>query len=141
MFIKIFSPGNLKKLLLKTTLVGLVITISITGFGQSGNSCSTTALPSFRFPSNSLNLTADAKALLATIAELMKSKPTCSITITSFSSISKSGQAICNKRLDGVKRYLSETGGILGSRIMTDCLVIGGGKVGNVNTVDVRWDY
>ena len=65
----------------------------------------------------------DTKMLLATIAEKMKARPTCSITLTGYPETSKASQAVCQKRLDAVKRYLTETGGILGNRIMTNCQV------------------
>ena len=65
----------------------------------------------------------DTKKLLDAIAEKMKARPTCSITLTGYPETSKASQAVCQKRLDAIKRYLTETGGILGSRIMTNCMV------------------
>ena len=82
-------------------------------------------------------LSNDNKAMLATIAEKLKSRPTCNITLTGYPETSKASQSVCQKRLEAMKRYLVETGGISTDRISTNCVVI---KEHNTskNTVDVK---
>jgi hypothetical protein len=89
--------------------------------------------PSLNF--KGLVLSADNKAMLATIAAKMKDNPTCNITITGYPETSKASQAVCQKRLDAVKSYLNQTEGISSDRITTNCEV---NKGGDKNTVDVK---
>ncbi len=58
----------------------------------------------------------------------------CGVIVTGYGSASKSGQALCNKRVFALKTYLIEKQGISADRIDTDCEVGGG----DVNTVDIR---
>jgi hypothetical protein len=80
-------------------------------------------------------LTADNKAMLASIATKMKAGPTCAITITGYPATDKRAQAACQKRLDMIKKYLTETEGISSDRITTNCEV---GTDKDANTVDVN---
>ena len=82
-------------------------------------------------------LSEDNKAMLATIAAKMKERPDCKIVLTGYPETSKASQSVCQKRLEELKRYLTETGGITGDRISTNCQVI---KDNNTvkNTVDVK---
>jgi hypothetical protein len=53
--------------------------------------------------------------------------------ITGYPAASKASQASCNKRLQTIQSYLTETEGISADRIQTNCQVGGG----DVNTVDL----
>lgn len=90
--------------------------------------------PSLSFKGNSLTLTADNKAMLATVASKLKANPTCTITVNGYPEASKASQANCQKRLDAIKIYLIEKEGISADRITTNCEVGGGDK----NTIDVK---
>jgi outer membrane protein OmpA-like peptidoglycan-associated protein len=90
-------------------------------------------LPSISFRANRTSLTSDAKAMLASVASQMKSSANCNIVITGYPAASKASQANCNKRLQAIQSYLTETEGISADRIQTNCQVGGG----DVNTVDI----
>jgi len=90
--------------------------------------------PSLSFKGNALTLSADNKAMLATVASKMKANPNCSININGYPEASKASQANCQKRLDAIKIYLIEKEGISADRITTNCEVGGGDK----NTIDVK---
>jgi opacity protein-like surface antigen/outer membrane protein OmpA-like peptidoglycan-associated protein len=90
-------------------------------------------LPSISFRANRTSLTSDAKAMLASVASQMKSSANCKIVITGYPAASKASQANCNKRLQAIQSYLTETEGISADRIQTNCQVGGG----DVNTVDI----
>ena len=90
--------------------------------------------PSLSFKGNAVNLSADNKAMLATVAQKLKANPACMITINGYPEASKASQANCQKRLDAIKIYLVEKEGISADRITTNCEVGGGDK----NTVDVK---
>jgi hypothetical protein len=91
--------------------------------------------PSLSFKGNSVVLSADAKAMLASVASKMKNSPDCSVTVNGYSGTSKAEQAVCNKRLDAIKMYLVEKEGISGDRISVNCDVSG---TGDKNTVDIK---
>lgn len=93
-----------------------------------------TDYPSLSFKNNSAALSADAKAMLATVAAKLKASPNCNITVTGYPETSKASQANCNKRVEAVKTYLVEKEGISADRITTNCEIGGGDK----NTVDVK---
>lgn len=80
------------------------------------------------------SLKADTKALLATVANKLKEKPSCTITITAYPAASKKEQSLADKKLDAVKNYLVEKLGISADRVMVD-KVIGGG---DSNTIDIK---
>jgi len=89
------------------------------------------------YPSLSMkgvSLTSDNKAMLATVASTLKQNPTCSITINGYPEASKLSQSNCTQKLEKVKNYLVEVGGISADRITTECIIDGGDK----NTVDVK---
>ncbi|MGC4101835.1 OmpA family protein [Ferruginibacter sp.] len=93
-----------------------------------------TDLPSLTFKKGAISLNADNKALLATVAAKLKASPTCSITITGYSGTSKASQNSCNKKVDAIRKYLVETGGISNDRITTNCEV----NPDTENTVDIK---
>ena len=101
---------------------------------NSANGNCPTDYPSLSFKGNSSTLTSDNRAMLATIAAKMKANPTCNITINGYPETSKASQAVCQKRVDAVKKYLVEKEGISADRITTNCEVGGGEK----NTIDIK---
>ncbi len=90
--------------------------------------------PSLSFKGNGIVLANDAKAMLATVAAKMKANPNCNININGYPEASKASQAVCQKRVDAVKRHLVEKEGISADRITTNCEVGGGEK----NTIDIK---
>lgn len=81
-----------------------------------------------------VGLSADNKAMLATVANKLKERPTCTITITAYPKADKRQQALADKKLEAVKNYLVETLGISADRITTDKLIDGG----DANTIDIK---
>jgi hypothetical protein len=92
-----------------------------------------TDYPSLAFKGVSTSLSADAKAMLATVAAKLKANPTCSIAIVGHPGASKAAQAVCAKRNDAIKAYIVETLGVTADRVSFDCTV----GAGDVNTVDI----
>lgn len=90
--------------------------------------------PSVNFGRNSSSLGSDAKAMLSTVAAKLKANPTCTINITGYPEASKASQAVCQKRVEAARMYLTEIEGISSDRISTNCEVGGGDK----NTIDIR---
>ena len=93
-----------------------------------------TAYPSLTFSGNSSSLNSDIRAMLATVASMMKSNPNCSIVVNGYPEASKASQAVCNKRNEEIKKYLVESQGISADRVSLNCEIGGGAK----NTVDIR---
>jgi len=101
----------------------------------TANTCNIGDLPSISFKnSKTSSLSNDAQAMLATVASKLKNSASCSITITGYPAASKASQALCNKRVDAIKAYLTEKEGISADRITPNCEVGGG----DVNTVDIK---
>jgi len=90
--------------------------------------------PSLSFSNNGSSLSADTKAMLASVAKKMKANPACNITIAGYPEASKASQALCILRTDAVKTFLVQKQGISADRISTNCEIGGGDK----NTVDVK---
>src|SRR5690606_18809272 len=99
----------------------------------TGGPCAIGDLPSITFNGNSGTLSNDARAMLATIASNLKNNADCSILITGYPAASKASQAMCNRRLDAIRNYLTENEGIGAERISVNCQVGGG----DANTVDI----
>jgi opacity protein-like surface antigen/outer membrane protein OmpA-like peptidoglycan-associated protein len=98
------------------------------------NTCDLGDLPSISFKGRSLKLTSEDKAMLATVAAKLKNSAACTITVTGYPAASKASQALCNKRADAIKTYLSEKEGISVERISTACETGGG----DANVVDIK---
>jgi len=96
--------------------------------------CTLGDLPSLSFKGNSATLTADAKAILASVAAKLKESPICTITVTGYPAASKASQAVCNKRTDAIKSYLMTNEGISADRLSVNCEVGGG----DANTIDLK---
>jgi hypothetical protein len=95
------------------------------------NDCPTD-YPSLTMKGVSLN--ADNKAMLTNVANQLKEKPTCTITVTAYPKADKRQQALADKKLEAVKNYLVEKLGISADRIATDKLIDGG----DANTIDIK---
>jgi hypothetical protein len=80
------------------------------------------------------SLSADNKAMLATVAAKLKEKPNCTITLTAYPKADKRQQALADKKLEAVKNYLVETLGISEDRVATDKVIDGGDS----NTIDIK---
>jgi hypothetical protein len=102
------------------------------GDGKDKNECASMDYPSLTM--KSANLSADNKAMLSTIAAKLKASPTCNIVINGYPAPDKRSQADCTQKLEKIKNYLVEVGGISADRITTECLVDGGDK----NTIDIK---
>jgi outer membrane protein OmpA-like peptidoglycan-associated protein len=98
------------------------------------NACHIGDLPSVSFRGNSGSISSDAKAMLATVASKLKGNAECSIIVTGYPAASKASQALCNRRVDAIKAYLTEKEGISADRIDVSCEVGGG----DANTVDIK---
>lgn len=103
---------------------------------MSAHACNITDLPSITFRNRSISISSDAKTMLATVASKLKNSATCNITVTGYPAASKASQALCNKRVNAIKAYLTEKEGISADRITVNCEV-GGGEA---NTVDIKAD-
>ena len=101
---------------------------------EAAPTCALTDLPSLSFKGNSSTLSADAKAMLATVAAKLKGNPLCNITITGYPAASKASQAVCNKRAEAVRTYLMGQEGISADRLSVSCEVGGG----DANTIDLK---
>jgi outer membrane protein OmpA-like peptidoglycan-associated protein len=93
-----------------------------------------TSYPSVSFSGNTTSLNETNKGLLTACASQLKANPTCTVTLNAYPEASKASQAVAQKRLDAMKAYLVETGGISADRISTNAEVGGGDK----NTVDIK---
>ncbi len=89
------------------------------------------------YPSLSMkgvSLSADNKAMLATVAAKLKENPTCNITLTAYPKADKRSQSLADKKLEAVTNYLMEKLGISADRIATDKVIDGG----DANTIDIK---
>ena len=98
------------------------------------NKCNIGDLPSVSYRGNSGALSSDAKAMLSTVASKLKNNADCGITVTGYPAASKASQALCNRRINAIKTYLTEKEGISADRIDTNCEIGGGDS----NTVDIK---
>ena len=98
------------------------------------NKCDIGDLPSISFRGKSSRLSSDAKAMLATIGSKLKASAECSISVIGYPAASKASQALCNKRIEVIRSYLTENEGISADRVETNCEVGGG----DANTVDIK---
>ena len=105
--------------------------------GKSGDADPTAIapmeFPSLQFNSNSPKLERDQLATIATIAAKLKANPDTKIIIKGYPETSKSSQALCQKRVDAIKKRMIEREGISADRITTICEIGGGEK----NTVEI----
>jgi hypothetical protein len=89
--------------------------------------------PSISFSGVFAGLTAGSKTLLVKVAKTLKNNAGCSIQVISYPAPAKASNMLCAKRLDAIKRYLTEEQGIISDRVNLDSKVSGGDQ----NTIDI----
>lgn len=104
------------------------------GSGSQGGDCGIGSLPSIKFNANSNALTADAKKMLNSVAQRVKSMPQCNIRVIGYvgANADKRSQQRSWDRVNSVIKYLVENQGISESR-----LIFTYGESGDANTVDL----
>jgi OmpA-OmpF porin, OOP family len=95
--------------------------------------CKAGDLPSITFRANNATLSADARAMLATVGAKLRANPNCVIRVQGYASTSKATQRICNQRNTAIMTYLSQNESITADRVTVNCQVGGG----DINTVDI----
>ncbi|HVG40266.1 MAG TPA: OmpA family protein [Chitinophagaceae bacterium] len=100
------------------------------------NACETSlgALPSVTFTGNNARLTADARALLTTVASRLRNSPECRIVVTGYCQSNKQEQQRSWDRVNAVINHLVEKEGISADRFIFQS----GQEGGDCNTVDLR---
>jgi outer membrane protein OmpA-like peptidoglycan-associated protein len=85
--------------------------------------CNLVDLPSINFAGNTTALSAEAKALIGSVATNLRGNPECKLIVCGSAAKSKSGQALGQKRVDAIVKYLVETQGISADRVIAqyDC--------------------
>jgi outer membrane protein OmpA-like peptidoglycan-associated protein len=85
--------------------------------------CNLVDLPSINFVGNSTALSAEAKALVGSVASSLRGNPECKMIVCGSAAKSKSGQALGQKRVDAIVKYLVEVQGISADRVVAqyDC--------------------
>lgn len=96
--------------------------------------CAIGDLPSISFTGRSVSLSADAKAVLASVAEKLRNNPTCKVSVIGYGESSKSAQQLSWDRVNAVINYLIEKEGISADRFIFKY----GEGGGDTNTVDLR---
>ena len=85
--------------------------------------CNLVDLPSINFSGNSSSLSAEAKALVGSVATSLRGNPLCKLIVCGSAAKSKSGQSLGQKRVDAIVKYLVEVQGISADRVVAqyDC--------------------
>ncbi len=85
--------------------------------------CNLVDLPSINFAGSTTVLSAEAKALIGSVATNLRGNPECKLIVCGSAAKSKSGQALGQKRVDAIVKYLVETQGISADRVTAqyDC--------------------
>jgi outer membrane protein OmpA-like peptidoglycan-associated protein len=85
--------------------------------------CNLVDLPSINFAGNSSSLSAEGKALVGSVATSLRGNPECKLIVCGSAAKSKSGQALGQKRVDAIVKYLVEVQGISADRVVAqyDC--------------------
>lgn len=94
--------------------------------------CPITNLPSIEFRNNSVRISRDAEAILASVAEQLRANPECRVRVSGHGPVSKAAQQLSWDRVNAVIRYLVEKQGIAESRFIFEY-----GTEGDPNTVDL----
>lgn len=87
------------------------------------NSCQLVDLPSINFKGSATSLSSEAQALLSSVASSLRGQPNCKLVVCGSAAKSKSGQALGQKRVDAIVKYLIEVQGISADRVVAqyDC--------------------
>ncbi len=106
------------------------------GLIQPVNDCANKLglLPSISFKANSNALSADAEAVLATVAGKLRNAPECKVVVVGYCSSSKKEQQLSWDHVNKVITYLVEKQGISEDRFIFNY----GQEGGDCNTVDLR---
>jgi outer membrane protein OmpA-like peptidoglycan-associated protein len=106
--------------------------------GWVGNrgACETSlgTLPSVTFSGNTVALSNDAQALLASVAARLRNSPECRIVVTGYCASSKAAQQRSWDRVNAVISYMVEREGISADRFFWNY----GQEGGDCNTIDLR---
>jgi len=91
--------------------------------GMGSSACQLVDLPSINFKGGTTSLGAESQALLNSVASSMRSQPNCKLVVCGSAAKSKSGQALGQKRVDAIVKYLVESQGISADRVAAqyDC--------------------
>lgn len=102
---------------------------------NNGGDCGIGELPSIQFKSGSNALSADAKKMLNSVADRIKSMPQCNVKVVGYvgAEANKAAQQRSWDRVNAVIKYLVENQGISESR-----LIFSYGESGDANTVDLQ---
>ena len=106
------------------------------GWGVRPGDCATAlgSLPSLTFSGNSGNLTSDHRAMLASVAAILRNNPTCRLEIVDYCSGSKAKMGTGQRRADAIRNHLVEREGISGDRVT----ILTGQTGGECGTIDLR---
>jgi hypothetical protein len=96
--------------------------------------CGIGDLPSITFKPNSITLSNDAKALLASVAQKMRANPNCVVAVVGYGISNKAAQQRSWERVNAVINYLTEKEGISNNRFIFRY----GEEGGDENTVDLK---
>ena len=102
------------------------------GRGGMVGGCGIGDLPSVAFRGTSVSISADAAAILATAASIIKANPNCKICVVGHGTADKRAQQLSWDRANAVKSYLVERLGISEDRFGFKY-----GEEGDANTVDL----
>jgi outer membrane protein OmpA-like peptidoglycan-associated protein len=102
--------------------------------GGTQNQCAIGDLPSISFTGRTVSLNNDSKAVLASVAEKIRTNPNCRIAVIGYGESSKSAQQLSWDRVNAVINYLVEQEGISADRFIFKY----GEGGGDPNTVDLR---
>lgn len=85
--------------------------------------CNLVDLPSINFAGSTTALSTEAKALVGSVASSLRGNPNCKLIVCGSAAKSKSGQALGQKRVDAIVKYLVEVQGISADRVIAqyDC--------------------
>ena len=96
--------------------------------------CNIGDLPSITFRGNSVTLTNDARALLASVAQKIRDNSACKIAVIGYCASSKSQQQLSWDRVNAVINHLVDREGISADRFIWKY----GQEGGDCNTIDLR---
>lgn len=101
---------------------------------KKASECAIGDLPSISFRGNTVRISKDAEAVLATVADRMRNNPNCKIVVSGYGEPSKSSQQLSWDRVNAVINYMVDKQGISSDRFIFRY----GQTEGDPNTVDLR---
>lgn len=100
---------------------------------NNGGACSITSLPSIQFNKSSVRLDDAAKASLDAAVSQLNANPDCKVKLVGYGASNKRAQQLSWDRVNAVKTYLVQKGGISEGRIIFTY-----GYDGDAHTVDLQ---